>query len=99
MPSVGRISIEKVIEPYPLLKRTPVSKSDSELTNEWLYSKNCGFGPEDFSRGSNVAVWWTCSSDADHVWQDTIKNRAIRGFGCRFCSGKRVSRTNSLMAR
>lgn len=66
------------------------------LAGEWYYAKNCGFGPEDFSYGSAINVWWKCSKNSKHIWRKRIHVRTIRRYGCPFCAGKKVSDENSL---
>ena len=46
---------------------------------------------------SNKKVWWECSKEEDHVWQNVISNRS-KGQGCPYCSGKKASRDYSLLA-
>jgi len=69
--------IENITEPYPLRirKRQPITVTHPELASQWNYKKNKGFGPEDFSYGSNAKVWWICPKIKQHVWQATISNR------------------------
>lgn len=95
-------AIEDIEEPYPLRKRTPLSKSHPEVSLQWLYGKNCGWGPEDFSKGSNIRVWWHCPKGPDHIFQQEIHLR-VRRFNssdgsCPFCKGLIGSVTNSLEA-
>ncbi len=91
------IPIETVEEPHPHnRRRAPISVTHPQLTGEWYYKKNCGFGPEDFSLGSDVAPWWRCSKNTKHIWQSPIQLRASRGYGCPFCSTRRHSIEKSL---
>jgi len=78
--------IENIYAPYPMGRRTPLSVSHPELALEWLYSKNCGYGPEDFSYGSSVKVWWRCRENRKHTWQAAISNRTPKvPSGCPQC--------------
>jgi positive regulator of sigma E activity len=92
--------IEDVIEPYPMRRRIPLSGYDSEVAQYWCYRKNCGFGPEDFSYGSNVEAWWYCVFDKQHVFQQAIGVRVqCQGsiaHGCPFCASKLLTAENSL---
>ncbi|HEY9786931.1 MAG TPA: zinc-ribbon domain-containing protein [Candidatus Obscuribacterales bacterium] len=93
--------IEDVVDPYPLAvrRRQPLARTHPEIAQFWLHEKNCGFGPEDFSHGSTVRVWWFCPEGKDHVYQATITDRVRHGKdggGCPFCRGFKVSATNSL---
>lgn len=92
------IPIEKVVEPYPLQRRVSLVKHSPEIAAQWLYEKNCGWGPEDFSFGSGINVWWRCDQGPDHIWRQLICARASTNRGCPYCAGQRVSVTNSLAA-
>ncbi len=98
------VPIEDVVEPGRI-DTISFLKAYPEAAAMWLYSKNCGFGPEDFGQGSNVIAWFKCSNGPDHVFQIPIyavskafKNNSFAG-GCGFCRGLRVSKTNNLAAR
>ncbi|MDX1990170.1 MAG: zinc-ribbon domain-containing protein [Candidatus Obscuribacter sp.] len=73
--------IENISEPYPLQiqNRSPLSVTHPEIAAEWHYTKNKGYGPEDFSHGSNLKVWWKCSKNRRHSWQAVISNRTGEG--------------------
>jgi hypothetical protein len=60
-------------------------------------TKNLGLGivPYNLRAGSNRRLWWRCPAGPDHEWQAIVNNRTKRR-GCPFCSGNRVSVTNSL---
>jgi DNA-directed RNA polymerase subunit RPC12/RpoP len=92
--------IEDVTDPLPMRQRSPLSEYDSEVAQYWCYEKNCGFGPEDFSHGSNVKVWWYCVLYKHHVFQQAIKDRVrwhgSTAHGCPFCASKIVTDENSL---
>lgn len=57
-----------------------------DLAKEWG-PKNSR-PPEEFTKGSNVKVWWSCPGG--HEWEQTVNNRAGRGSGCPYCSGNQV---------
>lgn len=99
------IPIEDVLQPYPMKYRTPLCDSYPRVAEYWCYARNCGFGPEEFSAGSQVAPWWICVFDSQHVFQQRIASRVISerestvyGHGCPFCAGKKVCSSNSLKA-
>lgn len=66
----------------------------SELSSQWHTTKNGPTTPNKFRTGSNKKVWWLCPEG--HEWEATIQSRALKGHGCPFCSGRRVSSTNCL---
>ncbi|MBX9940398.1 MAG: zinc-ribbon domain-containing protein [Candidatus Obscuribacterales bacterium] len=95
---MGRsIPIEELEEPHPHnRRRPPISVTHPHLTIEWHYKKNRGFGPEDFTSGSDVAPWWRCQTNAKHIWQSSVQLRASRGHGCPYCSTRRLSPEKTL---
>ncbi len=50
-----------------------------------LASEANGWDPTTVTLGSNYRARWRC--DAGHVWDSAVKERALRGRGCPFCSG------------
>ncbi len=53
------------------------------LLDEWDYEKNT-LSPADVAPGSAIKVWWKCKHG--HSWQALVKNRAIQGQACPYCS-------------
>jgi hypothetical protein len=52
---------------------------------QWNYEKTLSLSPDLFSRGSDQKVWWQC--ELGYVsYEATIKNRTLRGSGCRKCA-------------
>ena len=72
---------QKVLEGYNDLCTT-----HPELVKEWNYSKNIK-SPKEFSKGSNIKVWWVCRYG--HEWEANVNHRA-RGQGCPICSGNKI---------
>ena len=71
-----------------------LTASGSVLLKEWNFTRNGELKPEHVSFKSNKKVWWICSKG--HEWQNTVSKRTIRGDGCPYCSGRRVSKDNCL---
>ena len=90
------IPIEVVGKPYPLRGRATLAVKAPHLAEQWYHQKNCGYTPEDFSFGSSVNAWWRCDKGTDHVWRQRINVRASADCACPFCTGNKVSITNSL---
>ena len=65
-----------------------ISTTDPELLEEWDFQKN-RVAPTEVSRGSGKRVWWICKK-CKGSWQETVDRRAVGGYGCPYCSGKRV---------
>ncbi|MBQ6676700.1 MAG: zinc-ribbon domain-containing protein, partial [Clostridia bacterium] len=59
-----------------------------EIAKEWHPTKNGDLSPEKVKPKSNKVVWWLCPKG--HEYEQTIDKRTSRGYGCSYCSGKRV---------
>ncbi len=68
-----------------------------KIATEWHPEKNGDLQPEDVVAGSSQKVWWKCPVADDHEWHAPVSNRTSNGRGCPACSGKQVSKTNSLL--
>ncbi len=66
-----------------------------EIAKQWHTAKNPRITPFDVTKGSAIKVWWICEDG--HEWQATVGHR-VRGRGCPFCAGKKVSPEKSLSA-
>src|SRR5262249_9364319 len=44
---------------------------------------------------SGKRIWWKCPAAGDHEWQASVSDRT-HGYGCPFCAGRRVTKSNSL---
>jgi len=76
------------------------------LISELHPTKNVGLmnygkpiAPMDLGLGSNKKLWWKCPHGPDHEWSESLRKRAFENYGCPFCSGKKLSVTNSLAAK
>ncbi|MHA1973430.1 MAG: zinc-ribbon domain-containing protein [Candidatus Hodarchaeales archaeon] len=64
---------------------------------QWHLEKNHPLKPEHIAAGSNKKVWWKCNKGFDHEWAAVVNSRTGKGSrGCPFCTGNKVSVTNSL---
>jgi hypothetical protein len=72
--------------------------TNPEIVKQWHHEKNNPLKPENFTQYSGKKVWWKCSKGDDHEWKTTIAHRS-GGRGCPFCSGKKTSKSNNLLAR
>ncbi len=57
-----------------------------KLAAEWHPKKNGLLKSSDVRANATRKVWWICSVNPTHVWEASIRNRAILGNGCRFCA-------------
>ncbi|MBS1992694.1 MAG: zinc-ribbon domain-containing protein [Cyanobacteria bacterium SZAS LIN-3] len=91
------VEIEDMAEPFcgKYRKSTvPLNDAAPEVAFEWLYAKNCGWGPEHVSRASGVRAWWKCST-CNREYKAQINNRTANGSACPYCASKRVCDDNS----
>lgn len=64
------------------------------VAREWHPTKNAPLTPKDVLPKSNKKAWWVCRKG--HEWAAPPENR-MRGCGCPYCSGKRVTKENCLL--
>ena len=96
---LSHLSVEPEFNPsiqddYPEIIASKARKKKSNafgiqyphLLEEWDYEKNNGVLPDEYSKGSDVKVWWKC--DKGHSWMARIANRC-NGSGCPECSKQR----------
>ena len=87
----------------PICSNRRVVRSNSlgftnpELSKQWHPTKNGTLTPNDVTANSSKKVWWKCTKWSDHEWQAPLVSRS-KGVGCPYCSGNKVSMTNSLAA-
>jgi hypothetical protein len=66
---------------------------------EWHPSKNGSLTPDKVTRASDNLVWWRCSREPEHEWQERVVRRTSRGDGCPYCSRHRVTAESSLATK
>jgi len=81
---------------YEYSPAPPLSVTHPELVEEWHRSRNGIYTPDDFTYGSQVAIWWQCPRDPRHAWRARIEDRTVSGSTCPYCARKRASTTNNL---
>jgi hypothetical protein len=69
--------------------------SKPELLKEWDYERNEAINTEHVRVNAAGSAWWICSRDSSHRWRAKIRNRAIDGNGCPYCSGRKTLRPDS----
>jgi hypothetical protein len=88
--------------PFCRGKRASVGNNLADFAPEvaalWHPTRNGRLTPRDVTGRSNRIVWWKCPAARDHEWRAHIANR-VQWRGCPFCSGQRLSVTNSLATR
>jgi len=63
--------------------KLPLSKTHPKLAKEVV-----GWDPSKFTFGSSKKMLWKCARS--HEWEAAIGSRAIRNFGCPYCSNQSV---------
>lgn len=72
---------------------TCLAATHPHLLDEWDFYKN-KINPYEVKRGTVKNAWWIC--DKGHEWQCNIDNRALKGYNCPYCSGRKVCADNCL---
>jgi len=96
--SRSSIEIEDVQEAFCGSRRknlVPLADAAPEVAAEWLYAKNAGWGPEDFSRGSTVKAWWECSKCKRSYKAAIVDRTSRKPGGCPYCASKKLCSDNS----
>lgn len=64
-----------------------IADSHPYLVAEWHPTKNV-FTPYDIAAGGKHIIWWV--GKCTHVWDASIRDRAVKGFTCPYCSNQRL---------
>tara|TARA_B100001123_G_C14728203_1_gene795851 strand:+ start:131 stop:598 length:468 start_codon:yes stop_codon:yes gene_type:complete len=67
-----------------------------EVSAQWHPTKNGDLTAADVTYGATKKYWWKCGKGPDHEWPASPSKRTVSKRGCPFCSGRKVSTTNSL---
>lgn len=59
-----------------------------KLLDELHPTQNEGIEVSKLYENSGVEVTWQCRNNPKHIWKQKIGNRAVRGYGCPYCSGR-----------
>ena len=65
-----------------------LASTNPGLAAQWHPAKNGALTPQMITYGSSKAVWWRC--ELGHEWKATVGNRATKGQGCPYCTGKKA---------
>lgn len=66
-----------------------------ELCKEWDYTLN-HLSPENYTANSDKKVFWVCSNNSNHKWEQKISHRN-NGIGCPYCSRQLPSTDYNLL--
>jgi hypothetical protein len=78
------------------VRETSLAATHAAVARQWDARRNAPLTPRDVLPFSHKEVWWKCPKGPDHQWCARISDRTHDGRGCPFCSGRRLSVTNSL---
>jgi len=81
-----------------------VTKTDKSLAvrfpniaKQWHPTKNGGISPSDVTYGSAQLIWWQCTKNKSHEWQETVTSRTHKkNPNCPKCPDSHSSKANSL---
>ena len=68
------------------------------VAKDWHPTKNGALRPKHVMVGAKAVVWWRCSRDRTHEWQNSVYQRAYKSAGCPYCSHRLIREDNSLAA-
>lgn len=68
---------------------TTLQDVNPALASEWHPTLNGLLQPNQVPGFSNSKAWWQCSTDARHIWEARISNRA-KGAGCPVCANRLI---------
>ena len=79
--------------------KSSLAANHPEIAAQWHPSKNGNLKPTDVRRQSAQKVWWMCTEDESHVWDETVQNRVNRR-NCPTCERQtRVDRINDALSQ
>lgn len=69
-----------------------------DLVKEWDYNKNQPLIPTNFTKGSNVEVWWTCKNGHSFKKKISARTRGGKIVKCAKCTNQIISEENNFYA-
>jgi hypothetical protein len=79
--SVGQRTYERTGCPFCANRRLSITNSLAAryptLAREWHPTKNGRLRPKDLAGKARKKIWWCCSRNGDHEWQETPAKRAL----------------------
>ena len=69
-----------------------------DLLKDWDFEKNVGITLDAIRINAGNRVSWRCQTDKRHRWEARIRNRALDGNGCPYCSGRKTLKEESFGA-
>lgn len=62
-----------------------------QIAQEWHPSKNGTLKPEECFTHSTTRIWWQCTQNRRHVWQQAVNKRTMRLNSCPKCRASKKS--------
>lgn len=81
-----------------MAKHRLLSEVKPQLLNELISGRNTHLDLENLRVNSGIRAWWQCVNNSEHQWEAPIRNRAVAGYGCPFCSGLKTHPNESFAA-
>jgi hypothetical protein len=74
-----------------------VLPGDNDLATHFpkLAKEANGWDPRKTYKGTARKLKWRCSKDKRHVWIAKAETRTMRGYGCPYCSGKKLAKNSN----
>ena len=70
-------------------KKVLIGFNDLATTHPAIAVEAYGWNPTTISRGMRKKLQWKCSAHG-HTWTASPGTRAVRGYGCPYCSGNKI---------
>ena len=67
-----------------------------EIALEWHPTKNGDLTSNLVAVTTHKKVWWICENN--HDWEATVANRTNKKSGCPYCSGRKATKENNIVA-
>ncbi len=71
-------------------KRNLFKNNYPDIFDELYHKKNKDIDFHQVYENSGLKVYWQCKQNKKHIWEQTIRARTISGYGCPYCSGRRI---------
>jgi hypothetical protein len=81
---------------YKVSQTNSLAELFPDIAKQWHPTRNGSVIPGQVVAGSGKQYWWKCTIGPDHEWKTGVRDRTRKDYGCPYCSGKKVSVTNSI---
>tara|TARA_B100001057_G_scaffold183258_1_gene183957 strand:+ start:317 stop:2287 length:1971 start_codon:yes stop_codon:yes gene_type:complete len=91
------ITRTKHLKDFPSCKFCKIEKNSlfsnyPNISKYWHPTKNRELSPKNITFGSHKIVWWQCTKNRNHQWQNEIKSTTHGGdyINCKFCNSLKM---------